>query len=591
MKVCIYTVAFGDTYNALAENLAASIRKNGSEFEYEMIAISDKHINGWNTIRQESINKIRSNLICDIPYTFKFAFLEEVVKISNSSNFIYLDSDSICISKLKISNFFNYDLFIPRETKLINLNTSWAGCKTNELINLAEKLGIDKKYIYNCNGGFWSFKKDYYTKLKKQINHFCLNVKENIPEAVDEAVLSLLAGNYYKNNNLPNENAYNNEFAALNTKAVKYETIKTPYVEKEWLGNNIHNIKLASIVHCPNCKSDFSKNKIVKPKLHILTATIRPQQIFRLGQNIIDSRISSYFDIIWAICFDLNDKDVSYDIISYIESLPFKTKIKFIKDHRNKSGGNYAKDMYIKSLDNDEEWIWQYDDDNTIHDKYPKTISDFIYKNPQSNLVVYWQKDRFYPKKIEDLKLGIVDTAMYTFKVKIGKLAEYPYFYGGDGIFLENLIKDNNNSVDIIKEVLCNYNTHAHLNTLGKSDVNIKNAAKKINIKTEYSDLHLLGKKRTIKQIPKNGFSLKFYNKVCPKESITVDVFYDGKITLNNQNNFIWTEAGRDRMTIINDKSKRKVGEIVKQKQSNEYYALLNVSGRTSATAWIGKEI
>ena len=51
---------------------------------------------------------------------------------------------------------------------------------------------------------------------------------------------------------------------------------------------------------------------------------------------------------------------------------------------------------------------------------------------------------------------------------EIGKIAEYPYIYGGDGLFLENLVIANGGYADIIQDVLCKYNTNAHQNSLSE---------------------------------------------------------------------------------------------------------------------------
>ena len=47
MKVCIFTVSFGEKYNLIAKNLAASIIKNGADFSFDLFVISDSEIEGW----------------------------------------------------------------------------------------------------------------------------------------------------------------------------------------------------------------------------------------------------------------------------------------------------------------------------------------------------------------------------------------------------------------------------------------------------------------------------------------------------------------------------------------------------------------
>ena len=353
------------------------------------------------------------------------------------------------------------------------------------------------------------------------------------------------------------------------------------------IGVNKNNVSKKTIPIGKDIKNTY------KPVLHVLTVTIRPQHIRRLGQDILNSNMQEYFDLTWAVCFDLDKSQVTESIISYINNLPYKTEIKFIKDSRNNPGGHYAKDVYIKSLP-DDTWIWQYDDDNTIHEKYPKAISEYINSHKNSNLIAYWQQDRYTPKKIEDLKCGVTDTAMYTFRAKIGKIADFPSVYGGDGLFLENLVRANGNYSDIIKDVLCKYNTNAHQNSLSEINEN-KNSSKNAE-KIE----HKITKNKTaqalIDKSAKNygkvkDFAIKLSNKMHPTQRVILNVEGSGKAHVSGHLDMTWRPVGKNRMSLFHTKNKSKIGEIIKNPTTGEYLVVLDVFGKTSSTAWIGKEI
>jgi hypothetical protein len=87
------------------------------------------------------------------------------------------------------------------------------------------------------------------------------------------------------------------------------------------------------------------------------------------------------------------------------------------------------------------------------------------------------------------------------------------------------------------------------------------------------------------------NIKIKLINKIHAKQFIIVNLKNDGGFELENKINWCWRPIGKDRMIIFDKKTKAKMGEIIKNSISKEYFVSLNVDGRTSATAWIGKEV
>ena len=604
MKVCLFTVSFGEEYNLMAKNLAASIIKNGADFSFDLVVISDSEVEGWTRYVKKSAEEIKKSLLFEMPFSYKFFYLNDIVNKSDADYFIYLDVDSICINRLKKSSFFKYDVFVPRDRCLNTIrDIGWHGILCGDIVDLGKKINIEPEWIFNCNAGFWGFSRKYFGEFYKHLNNTCKLFSLKLPGGTEELVLSMVNAICNREKCCLMPNLYDNEFATLNVWAKNVDDLSSNMFIKEWFGDIVYNATGVSIVHTPQLKNALSvvrtpqlKNALIVDKnikLHILTATIRPQHIRRLSKDILDSNIQKYFDITWAVCFDLDKSQVPESLISYINNLPYKTEIKFIKDSRNKSGGNYAKDIYIKLVP-DDVWIWQYDDDNTIHEKYPKVISEYINSHKNSNLIAYWQQDRYTPKKIEDLRCGVTDTAMYTFRAKIGKIAEYPYIYGGDGLFLENLVIANGGYADIIQDVLCKYNTNAHQNSLSEINENknsSKNAEKIKHKITRNKTAQALIDKSAKNHGKVKDFAIKLSNKMHPTQRVILNVEGSGKAHVPGHLDMTWRPVGKNRMSLFHTKNKSKIGEIIKNPSTGEYLVVLDVFGKTSSTAWIGKEI
>jgi hypothetical protein len=197
---------------------------------------------------------------------------------------------------------------------------------------------------------------------------------------------------------------------------------------------------------------------------NIITVSARPENICYIGNNILSQK--KYWDgeLLWHIIFDFeNDLSLPDSLKNFLAENQSWIKFQFLQHPANKSsGGNHGKDHLIKNID--QGWIYQLDDDNELYPNFLEKISVLIKNNPEYNLFCFWQKDRYHPQEIKDLKAGVTDTAMYVFSVNTCKNIDYPLHYGGDGKFLELLINNNKNSVFLYKEPLCWYNKIKYMN-------------------------------------------------------------------------------------------------------------------------------
>lgn len=92
------------------------------------------------------------------------------------------------------------------------------------------------------------------------------------------------------------------------------------------------------------------------------------------------------------------------------------------------------------------------------------------------------------------------------------------------------------------------------------------------------------------KHILDKDVKLKLTNKINSKNVMIVNIMRNGSIVVDNKD-MIWQHNGKDRLSIFNKKTKIKVGEILKNAHTKEYFATLDMNGKTSATAWVGKEV
>lgn len=162
-------------------------------------------------------------------------------------------------------------------------------------------------------------------------------------------------------------------------------------------------------------------------------------------------------NLIWYIIFDFDEKSLDPIIKNELDKESSWIKYRFMPDSRNSiGGGNFGKDLLIKEINNG--WIYQIDDDNILYPNFIKKFLDLLNNHPESNIFCFWQHNRYRPKTKNDLRVGIVDTAMYIFNKYICENINYPIEYGGDGLFLENMLKNPEAKLWIEQQTMCYYN-------------------------------------------------------------------------------------------------------------------------------------
>ena len=94
-----------------------------------------------------------------------------------------------------------------------------------------------------------------------------------------------------------------------------------------------------------------------------------------------------------------------------------------------------------------------------------------------------------------------------------------------------------------------------------------------------------------IKHSNKSSMSIKLSNKMHPTQRVILNVEGSGKAHVSGHLDMTWRPVGKNRMSLFHTKNKSKIGEIIKNPTTGEYLVVLDVFGKTSSTAWIGKEI
>lgn len=190
--------------------------------------------------------------------------------------------------------------------------------------------------------------------------------------------------------------------------------------------------------------------------LTFITVSSRQYNISKILESI-KSQKSEELIIKWNIIFDFEEYLLENSLKSQLISESSWITYKHIPDERNSiGGGNYGKNILINEIQDG--WIYQLDDDNILYPNFIQEFLQLLTSHAQVNLFCFWQLNRYEPKTKEDLKVGITDTAMYIFHKNITTNIEYPVQYGGDGIYLESLIKNEKTKLWIEKKYLCYYN-------------------------------------------------------------------------------------------------------------------------------------
>lgn len=127
---------------------------------------------------------------------------------------------------------------------------------------------------------------------------------------------------------------------------------------------------------------------------------------------------------------------------------------------------------------------------------------------------------------------------------------------------------------------------HSDINSEKVNKISINKVKKKIlSFPTQIDN------SKKIVEITKSEKILKLVNKVNNKRSIIMKINQDGIALIDEQPEMICRNSGKDRIILFNKKTKHKVGELLQNSITKEYFVSLNIDGKTSATAWVGKEV
>jgi len=190
-----------------------------------------------------------------------------------------------------------------------------------------------------------------------------------------------------------------------------------------------------------NMEHNFVKNinpkNVMENKLNILIRTSERPELFKQCIESVLSQNYSNYNI-----FISYDKISSYEYIKYYLT---NNKIRsfFIENDSNKK---YKFNLYNNELMDKVNYgfiLFLDDDDVYTHDMCFKIINNHIKDNNSVLLWKFMRPDKLiYPKDINDIKLGEIDTTMVCFHSKYKKIARWMDCQCGDYFFYKELFKN-----------------------------------------------------------------------------------------------------------------------------------------------------
>ena len=464
MKICFFTVAKGESYSHIANTLAFTFKKY-SKYTLEIFTDYPECINFGNPHNIEEFEHDN--------FMFKFDYMRKISKIIDAEYYVYIDADSYIVKNFDgLESIIMQDpMHVFLENELVDTRYQWHG-KTLEIVGLVfNEVSQRNITYYNVNGGFFAFRKD---KLEEIVNraYEVRNLLKNklTNNFTEEYVLSYLAGEYISNVEAHllhnNFNYYCIDTAHLFSKKLPENST---WSYKEWFSDKKYEINPA-IIHCPENKNIFqhfskelllkSPNRFRNKKNHkvnfnFIVACSRPYNLPFVIRSIERQLTKEINYNVWII-FDFDENEVDIEIINFLKNKS-NVKIYYSKNYNNKiSGGNAAKNYAINKITNG--WVYQLDDDNLLFPNFISKITKYIFDHPNIKCFVFSQNKRYYPRTSEEIKCGIIDTAMYLIDRNFIGDIQIPEYYGGDGLFIEQVYNQNPNECLIIPEVLCTYN-------------------------------------------------------------------------------------------------------------------------------------
>jgi hypothetical protein len=467
MKICFFTVAAGKDYAHNANTLAFTLKKH-SKYTLEIFTDFPEVINFGNIHDLGEFNHDN--------YMFKFHYLKKISEIVKADYYIYIDADSFIVRNFDgIEKIISQDVFhVFLENELSGDRYNWHG-KNLEIINFVfNEISKKNTQYYNVNGGFFGIRHDHVDEIVSRAYEIRSLLKNKLTNNfTEEYIISYLAGEYILN--LDNHLLHNNfNYFCTDTghKFAKKLPENKNWNYKEWFGSAEYTINPA-IIHCPGNKTLFThfskellllqentKSRNKNNKFNFIIACSRPYNLPFVIRSIERQTKGINYQIL--IVFDFEESEVDEFIIRFLKR---KINIKYFFDKtlvNKNSGGNAAKNFAINKITKG--WVYQLDDDNLLYPNFIKKILEYINNNPDIQCFIFSQNNRYFPKSSNDIRCGIIDTAMYLLDRNFIGDEKIPEIYGGDGMFIEKLYNKNPKKCLIIDEVLCFYNILEKLN-------------------------------------------------------------------------------------------------------------------------------
>lgn len=178
MNACIYTVATG-RYAKMAENLIASLRRNG--IEHDFVAFSDLEVGGaTETIKVKPMTSPEA-------YSAK-VYLLSVMAQSKYEYVVLLDCDVVCRRYFSLDRFDGLACFALLEDDLESAKGTWHGVKLERVVSsfLAKNPDIGRP-IHNLNGGFFGVRSEYckeFVSMYEKVTEFPHSMEPGLAFAV-----------------------------------------------------------------------------------------------------------------------------------------------------------------------------------------------------------------------------------------------------------------------------------------------------------------------------------------------------------------------------------------------------------------------
>lgn len=186
--------------------------------------------------------------------------------------------------------------------------------------------------------------------------------------------------------------------------------------------------------------------------LNVVTPTTRPENLVRIAQSL---EHEAPITIKWWIIADKNCPS-SPEIRQ-----PRAVIIEMVCSPHTALAGHAHRNDVLDQITDPEEWFYSVDDDNIMHPGFLDQLYKTYQKGFEGLIVAQELRDRTLrlPVAPELVKLNHIDTAQFAFKVSL--LGDHRFFedrYDADGVFIEELYKENRDKFELINKPLSYYN-------------------------------------------------------------------------------------------------------------------------------------